>query len=567
MRRGRLVTSAGEAIQRRHCVAWAAIGGLLSLVVAAGSAATPTKSTVPNRPIVLVSDWPTNLREGQVYVISADRRHVRAVNNRLRFGGAGSLSWSPDGGRLAYSTNADPLESAVIYTVDADGGALRTVAEEWQNGGDPRWSPDGTRIAFTSYGTRYDPRPPEIWVIDADGSNGQRLVEGAADPSWSPDSQSLVFDGGQLALMNSDGSGQRAIISPSGTPLTGSRPAWSPDGTRLAYVAREGHVHLVSPDGTADVDLTPAGVDDSSPAWSPDSRRLAVVRKSKTGGRPRIITIARDGSDPRTIRTLPRRALGVDLAWSSRNEIAFVAKLVPSVYRVQLLDPRGGKPRPLPVRVRETEPAWSPDGRRLAVVRDVREHGTDIYLRSASGRRARRLTRLSGSESEPAWSADGTRIAFAYRYSSSSGIYVVGVSGRGLRRVVKENADLGQPTWAPDGRSIAFIRGGPYSGYINTVRLRDRRVRPIARGQNPDWAPRGRKLAFDRNGSVHTLTLGQGRMRRLTSGFDPAWSPDGRSLVLVDWRGGDRDLFLVGADGRHRRLLTDDFADEFMPDW
>ena len=142
------------------------------------------------------------------------------------------------------------------------------------------WSPDSRRLAYactTASGRRV------ISTIDRNGTGSRRLPTGklaAFWPSWSPDGKHLVFATGKkpehsaLYVVRADGSG-RTLLARGGTA-----PDWSPDGTAIAYQARDG-VRIVSPRGA---DTSPPGADgkrtaidvDGKPAWSPDGSQLAV---------------------------------------------------------------------------------------------------------------------------------------------------------------------------------------------------------------------------------------------------------------------------------------------------
>ncbi|MGR3296281.1 MAG: TolB family protein, partial [Candidatus Bathyanammoxibius sp.] len=87
------------------------------------------------------------------------------------------------GSRIAFPSDRDG--NYEIYVMDADGSNLERLTDNLASDGEPSWSPDGSRIAFTSDRDGN----PEIYVMDADGSNQQRLTDNPASdygPSWSP---------------------------------------------------------------------------------------------------------------------------------------------------------------------------------------------------------------------------------------------------------------------------------------------------------------------------------------------------------------------------------------------
>ena len=102
-------------------------------------------------------------------------------------------------------------------------------------------------------------------------------------------------------------------------------------------------------------------------------------------------------------------------------------------------------------------PAWSPDGRRLAL---IVFHGRNarIDVVNADGSGPRRLTHTSGHVAFPVWSPDGRKLAF-FR---NEGVYVINADGSGQRKLA-DDASAAAPAWSPDGRKIVFVsnRDGP----------------------------------------------------------------------------------------------------------
>ncbi len=179
---------------------------------------------------------------GEIWVMGADGSNPQrvTVNTVLSTDSSGPIYshdrepvWSPDGARIAFSSNRDGIANYEIYVVNADGSNPLRLTFSAQDDGDPTWSPDGSRIAFSS---RRDGGRPEIYVMNADGTFQTNLTNttGAneAQPSWSQDGLSIAYvriDGQfnsvfTLYQMGADGSNQMLIVQNS--PVDSWMPAW-----------------------------------------------------------------------------------------------------------------------------------------------------------------------------------------------------------------------------------------------------------------------------------------------------------------------------------------------------
>jgi hypothetical protein len=184
-----------------------------------------------------------------------------------------SPAWSPDGTKIAFSSNR--TGNFQIYVMNVNGSSPIRLVSASQGDDNPAWSPDGTKIAFSSNRAfNYD-----IYVMNANGSNQIRLTNDPAEdrePTWSPDGGKIAFtsrrDGGRrIYVMDADGSNQTSLtLGPDD-----SHPSWSPDGTKIAFTRSPGRIFVMSAYGTNMTGLTITGITSFSPAWSPDGTKIA----------------------------------------------------------------------------------------------------------------------------------------------------------------------------------------------------------------------------------------------------------------------------------------------------
>jgi hypothetical protein len=208
-------------------------------------------------------------------------------------------------------------------------------------------------------------------------------------------------------------------------------------------------------------------------------------------------------------------------------------------------------------------------------------NGCDIYVINADGTGLRRLT----DGMDPAWSPDGTKVAFA-RWRDPRGIYVIDEDGRN-ETLLFGWSQAKAPAWSPDGSHIAFTRqyGGreedverSFYGFqwtlpahpwwkLGLVRVDFTDLLCYDHSFSPTWSPDGRGIAYDSDYGLH-LTSPDGSFGGQTYGrhinalstdvrdISPAWSPDGSQIAFMFNQHDHWEIYVMNADGSNRVRLT-----------
>lgn len=358
-----------------------------------------------------------------VWIGNADGSSAAPIT-RLTNGEVDNLVWSPDGSKIAFISSraldgSDALNANStfnLWVMNADGSGATPLTQLTSTSGqgvlDLAWSPDGRRIAFDSNRTldgsdAVNPNGSRnIWVVNSDGTGAVPLtrfnVVFASLPVWSPDGSRIAFiSGGALDgsdadfttfnvwVMNANGS--------SATPVTrlsaaySQSPAFSPDGTKLAFLSNRGldgsdvsepagNIWVANADGSGAIPLTKYTAFNTGPIfggfWSPDGKKFAFTS-----------TAALDGSDALNTNATKN-------VWVANTDGSGASPLTRLAYSSS--SAFGAIPN-----------GWSPDGAGLAFTSDVALDGSNTpsflnaWVMKADGSNPRPLTNAGGTS--PAW--------------------------------------------------------------------------------------------------------------------------------------------------------------------
>jgi Tol biopolymer transport system component/DNA-binding winged helix-turn-helix (wHTH) protein len=446
--------------------------------------------------------------------------------------------FSPDGSTIAFATLRGGSMEIVARAVAVGAREVALTSDGMQNV-QPEYSPDGRLIAYHSVGRG------GIWLVPSLGGVPRRLTSFGSDPAWSPDGSLIAFQG-QSWVGSGDGNwsaGEGSTIWV--VPAAGGEPwrvttigqvgpggqggaSWSPDGRLLSFVAGM-RAFVVRPDGSG-LRLTSRDVWVRDVVWEKD-------------GRSQIWT----GSE-----------LGNWLAW----RVPVAADTGLPVGEPEVLAGGGESASAW------AHPALSPDGRSIAYVTFRTRHQVLSQRVTPAGRPEGEpeplVTRIAGRKI-PVLSPDGRRLAFGtVRPGVGRALWVADL-GSGEARLLAEQPGIGlfwSRAWFPDGQRLGFVaraeRGRSFwSVDVETGETREHRPLEDHVSSSPALSPDGRSLIAHgaRRGALNVWVMGLegGPARPLTNDAEgmgwPVWSPDGARIGVEVMRGGNTHVGWMAATG------------------
>ncbi len=500
--------------------------------------------------------------------------------------------WSPRGDLVTFESYKGGTFH--IWVMNPDGSGVRQLTTGHGDDRDPRFSPDGTKIAFSSdraFAGSYD-----VWVVDVASGSLTQITNGAADefePTWSPDGSRIAFVSGTgstgttIQSITSAGSPSSAtnteITAPAGSRL--NSPSWSPDGKRIAYLQFAANKSWLMVSGTrvgASNDVFPfypVWLNNDVLLYTADGRIHTTsvssgttwddnFRATFTFNRPPYQRKAFDFD-----KNNPRQVLGIVGPALSPDGKSVAFEAINQIWVMQI----GRKPQAITSDTYyKTDPAWSPDGTKLAYASD--KNGTmHIFVRTLATGDEQQVTTMAGAQISPAWSPDGRSLAFQ---DQTGATFTIDVEGGAAKQVVPSLFAPGKPSWAANGKTIALAALKPYThrfregtSQVLTVDLTSGKITytepaPFesigTRGEDgPVYAPDGSAMAYVMRSvlfirPVDANGVPTGTAQQITTDVTdaPTWSGDSKKLLYLS----NGKLRLVNRDGSGAQDVTADLS-------
>ena len=511
-------------------------------------------------------------------------------------------SLSPDGGRLAYASDRSGAFELYLRSFEPGAQDVQLTADGRRNM-QPAWSPDGTRLAFVSQ------QEGGLWSIELSGDGAGepvQLTDFGSRPAWSADGEWLAFQSDDrkeisertlagltstLWRVPSRGGAPEALTS-GGEPDGGhGEPAWSPDGSWIAFSAGRRaatQIWFLEVETGELRQLVSEAEFSSNPIFGPDGRSLFYIGISDGAGLTSTFSVWRLGLDPKTGEAKGEAQKITRLGLASIRQMSLSSAMDRLIYtglstvsglqQLAVDGEAGGEPAAWSRGGRRnSRPSFSLDGRRVAFDRWQMGGTLDIWVRAVDGNsQDRQLTVDPSGGSQASWLADGS-LAYFWERDGKRGIWNFDPETGEHAHWVLLGADVDWARVTPDGRYVAYH--SPEDAATLDVWVHDRErgeSRRLTRDPElagfPAWSPDGRRLAIElqRGNSTHVAVIpfeADGELIPADTipiltpepgdSWPYSWAPDNDRIAFAGRRGGLWNLYSVSASTGEVRQLTD----------
>jgi tricorn protease len=397
-----------------------------------------------------------------------------------------------------------------------------------------------------------------VTPLHAQTSNIQTSLPSLSDPALSPDGKEIAFaSGGDIWTVPAVGGEAHLLIS---DPASESRPLYSPDGTRLAFISTRtglGNIYVLTFTTGQLQRITFSDSTDNLDAWSRDGQWLYFTSSTTdVAGQGDILRVRSTGGTPLEV---------------SRERY-----------------------------LNEFQSAPSPDGTQIALIAKGISSGqwwrnghahideTEVWLKPVAGNGGyKRLLSASSKHAFPMWSPDGKELFFMSDHPGAENIYRADIAtGKPTQLTHFTNGRVLWPTIAYDGKAIVFERHfsiwkmDTASGKAEQVKIALRGApnspgtthTPLTQWSGLTLSPDGKKIALTAHGEVFAASAKDGgepqRITRTDSAeSDPDWSPDSTKLVYRSERDGGSSLYEYDFNSSSERALTHSTNLDINPTW